>query len=84
MQSLKRIALSSRALPRTVAGTSKVSALRNVRCLSTMAEKQKGEESKYFRAEEEKKIAEMKANMEKILAGADSDAKEELVSLLCK
>ena len=82
MQGLKRIALSSsRSLPRTIP---KVSAVRNVRCLSSLVEKERGEEAKYFRAEDEKKIADLKASVDKILAGSDSDAKEELVSLLSK
>ena len=47
-----------------------------------MSEKEKGEESKFFKAEEAKKLAEIKANLEKIMAGENTEQKEELIQML--
>jgi len=53
------------------------------RTLSTLKDKERGEEAKYFRDLENKKIAEMKANMENILKLSDDDDKKEaLIELL--
>ena len=50
--------------------------------MSTLKEKEKGDENRYFREQEAKRMADLRANVEKILASKDDDRKEELVELL--
>lgn len=49
---------------------------------STLKDKEKGDENRYFREQEAKRLAELRANVEKILASDNDDRKEELVELL--
>ena len=53
--------------------------------MATFAEKERGEESRYFAAQDAEKISAMKQKVDAILALEDDhDAKEELVQLLGK
>jgi len=52
------------------------------RSLSDMTDKRKGEESKYFRQQEENRLNDMRAQMEAILKSDDAEKKEDLLELL--
>jgi hypothetical protein len=74
---LRRIA--SRGVPSV---GRKAFAAPTLRTMSTLTEKERGEEAKYFNAESQKQIAAMKAKLEKIAESDDASLKEELVELL--
>ncbi len=78
MQALRRVNCSSK---RFLANAKITSAAR----FSTFSDREKGEESKYFKHLDETKKAEMRAQVEAILAASDGDKhKEELHEVLGK
>jgi flagellar biosynthesis/type III secretory pathway protein FliH len=68
----------SRGLPRV----GKAFTAPAVRTFSTLGEKERGEEARYFNAETQKQIADMKAKLEKIAESDNAELKDELVELL--
>lgn len=53
-----------------------------VRFQSSLQEKEKGDESRYFKAEEAKRLAEIRANVEKIMSSENDERKDDLIELL--
>lgn len=76
MQSLRKIG-ASRAILKNISGLNKPAVAQFVRSSSILIEKEKGDESKYFRAEDERMKNEMRAKIEAILASSTPTAEKE-------
>ena len=88
MQALRKV-VAPRGVLRAVTSSfnkAAVVAPLNVRFQSTLIDaKEKGDENRYFRAQEEARKAELRANLEKVLAMNDSDPeKQEIIEHLCE
>ena len=87
MQTLRKV-VAPRGLLRAVTSFSKsnVVAPLTVRFQSTLVNaKEKGDEDRYFRIHEEARKAEIRANLEKVLAMNDADPeKQEIIEHLCE
>eukprot|EP01035_Chromulina_nebulosa_P022150 gene22150-28681_t len=83
MQALRRVVLTN-----VLKNTNKSNLLMksNVKSIlssmSSLSERERGEESKYIQQEDRRKIAELKAQMEKILSDSSKETKEELIDLI--
>ena len=80
MQALRKV-VAPRGVLRAV-----TSSFKATRFQSTLIDaKEKGDENRYFRAQEEAKKAELRANLEKVLAMNDADPeKQEIIEHLCE
>jgi len=68
--------VASRASSRVVAPVA-------IRSMSDFNKKERGDEARYFAQEEARRLAEMKAKVEAIMASENHEDKEHLTELLC-
>ena len=79
MQAFRRVACSS---TKSLLANKRIYSNAGVRSLSNLNEKERGDEARYFRSQEAAQKAELKAQLEKILADDKHDKNDELLEIL--
>jgi len=79
MQAFRRVASSS---ARNILANKRIFSNAGVRGLSSLTERERGEEARYFRQQEELRKAELRTQLEKILADEKHEQNDDLIEIL--